>query len=62
MAQAKIARKMQAGFLETAKKYGIHIGVDNGELAELMMNYVCELVNGTPALLDMVVEKIMDNE
>lgn len=43
VAQAKIARKMQAGFLETAKKYGIHIGVDNGELAELMMNYVYEL-------------------
>lgn len=42
VAQAKIARKMQAGFLETAKKYGIHIGVDNGELAELMMNYVYE--------------------
>lgn len=42
VAQAKIARKMQAGFLETAKKFGIHIGVDNGELAELMMNYVYE--------------------
>lgn len=43
VAQAKIARKMQAGFLETAKKFGISIGVDNGELAELMMNYVYEL-------------------
>lgn len=42
VAQAKIARKMQDSFLETAKKFGIHIGVDNGELAELMMNYVYE--------------------
>lgn len=42
VAQAKIARKMQAGFLETAKKFGITIGIDNGELAELMMNYVYE--------------------
>lgn len=42
VAQAKIARKMQSGFLETAKKFGITIGVDNGELAELMMNYVYE--------------------
>lgn len=42
VAQAKIARKMQEGFLATAKKYGITIGVDNGELAELMMNFVYE--------------------
>lgn len=43
VAQAKIARKMQTGFLETAKKFGINIGVDNGELADLMMNYVYEI-------------------
>lgn len=42
VAQAKIARQMQGGFLETAKKFGITIGVDNGELAEMMMNYVYE--------------------
>ncbi len=40
--QAKIARNMQKGFLETAKKFGITINADNGELAELMMNYVYE--------------------
>lgn len=42
VAQAKIARNMQKGFLETAKKFGISISVDNGELAEMMMNYVYE--------------------
>ena len=42
VAQAKIAHKMQANFLETAKKFGITINADNGELAELMMNYVYE--------------------
>lgn len=40
--QAKIATKMKTGFLETAKKYGITINEENGELAELMMNYVYE--------------------
>lgn len=42
VAQAKIARKMEKGFLETAKRFGISINADNGELAELMMNYVYE--------------------
>lgn len=42
VAQAKIARKMQDGFLATAKKFGITINADNGELAEMMMNYVYE--------------------
>lgn len=42
VAQAKIARKMQQGFLDTAKKFGITINEDNGELADLMMNYVYE--------------------
>ena len=40
--QAKIARKMQDTFLQVAEDNGITIGVDNGELADLMMNYVYE--------------------
>lgn len=42
VAQAKIAHKMKNGFLETARKFGITINEENGELAELMMNYVYE--------------------
>ena len=40
--QAKIARNMQDTFLSVAKEHGISISVDNGELADLMMNYVYE--------------------
>lgn len=57
VAQAKIAHKMQAGFLETAKKYGITIGVDNGELAELMMNYVYEVHDKETGVMRQAVAK-----
>lgn len=40
--QAKIAREMQGTFLQVAESNGISIGIDNGELADLMMNYVYE--------------------
>lgn len=40
--QAKIARKMQDSFLKVAKENGISVSVENGELADLMMNYVYE--------------------
>lgn len=40
--QAKIARQMQDSFLQVAEDNGITIGIDNGELADLMMNYVYE--------------------
>lgn len=39
--QAKIARNMQTTFLSVAKEHGITV-TDNGELADLMMNYVYE--------------------
>ena len=57
VAQAKIARKMQTGFLETAKKFGITIGVDNGELAELMMNYVYEAYDKEAGVMRQAVAK-----
>lgn len=40
--QAKIARKMQDTFLKVAEKHGIRVSAENGELADLMMNYVYE--------------------
>lgn len=40
--QAKIARKMQDTFLKVAEEHGVHVSVENGELADLMMNYVYE--------------------
>ena len=40
--QAKIARKMQATFLKVAEENGVSVSTDNGELANLMMNYVYE--------------------
>ena len=40
--QAKIARKMQDTFLKVAEEHGIHVSAENGELADLMMNYVYE--------------------
>lgn len=40
--QAKIARKMQTTFLKVAEEHGVPVSVDNGELADLMMNYVYE--------------------
>lgn len=40
--QAKIAKKMKESFLSIAKNHGIIINEDNGELADLMMNYVYE--------------------
>lgn len=57
VAQAKIARRMQSGFLETAKKFGITIGVDNGELAELMMNYVYEAYDKEAGVMRQAVAK-----
>ena len=57
VSQAKIARKMQDGFLETAKKHGITIGVDNGELAELMMNYVYEIHDKETGVMRQAVAK-----
>ena len=40
--QAKIARKMRDDFLRVAKEHNIQVSEDNGELADLMMNYVYE--------------------
>lgn len=40
--QAKIAVKMQDMVLGVAEDHGISIGIENGELSELMMNYVYE--------------------
>lgn len=40
--QAKIARKMKDVFLKVSKEHGISVSEDNGELADLMMNYVYE--------------------
>lgn len=57
VAQAKIARKMQQGFLETAKKFGITINADNGELAELMMNYVYEAYDKEVGVMRQAVAK-----
>ncbi len=40
--QAKIAHKMQETFLKVAEENDVVIGIDNGELADMMMNYVYE--------------------
>lgn len=40
--QAKIAQDIKAEVLGVAEKNGVHIGVENGELSELMMNFVYE--------------------
>lgn len=40
--QAKIAQEIKQTVLEVAEKHGVTIGVENGELSELMMNYVYE--------------------
>lgn len=40
--QAKIARKMKDDFLRVAKEHNIQVSEANGELADLMMNYVYE--------------------
>lgn len=40
--QAKIARKMKDDFLRIAKEHRISVSEDNGELADLMMNFVYE--------------------
>lgn len=42
VAQAKIAAKMQKTVLEVAKEHNVNISVENGELSELMMNFVYE--------------------
>ena len=57
VAQAKIARKMEKSFLETAKKFGITINADNGELAELMMNYVYEAYDKESGVMRQAVAK-----
>lgn len=40
--QAKIARKMKDMFMKVAEEHNIQVSEDNGELADLMMNYVYE--------------------
>lgn len=40
--QAKIARKMRDTFMQVAEENGVSVSEDNGELADLMMNYVYE--------------------
>ena len=42
VAQAKIAKEMEKTILDVAERNGVSIGVENGELSELMMNFVYE--------------------
>lgn len=40
--QAKIAQKIKKDILEVGDRHGVEIGIENGELSELMMNFVYE--------------------